>query len=328
MVSKRILSRSLYGVVVVAVAGLAFTNAAASGGESSARNKLVIMAPASPGGGWDGFAREAQQALKSIGAVNNVQVTNIPGAGGTIGLSQFVQMTGRHDMLMATGGVMIGAIELANSEATMKDVELIARMSDDYAVLVVPAKSEIKTLDEFIAAWKKDPGKTSIAGGSLGSIDHLLTGAVAQEVGIDPSKANYIAYSGGGEALTSMLAGTTVGGMSGYNEVADQIEAGNLRALAISSEERLPGVDVPTFKEQGVDAVMANWRGFVGAPGITEEDKQVFVDMVHEIHESEQWKDALERNNWTDSFMIDKEFEDYVDSEIEVTEQIVKGLGL
>ncbi|MFJ2350576.1 Bug family tripartite tricarboxylate transporter substrate binding protein [Glutamicibacter sp. NPDC087673] len=328
MVSKRILSRSLYGVVVVAVAGLAFTNAAASGGESSARNKLVIMAPASPGGGWDGFAREAQQALKSIGAVNNVQVTNIPGAGGTIGLSQFVQMTGRHDMLMATGGVMIGAIELADSEATMKDVELIARMSDDYAVLVVPAKSEIKTLDEFIAAWKKDPGKTSIAGGSLGSIDHLLTGAVAQEVGIDPSKANYIAYSGGGEALTSMLAGTTVGGMSGYNEVADQIEAGNLRALAISSEERLPGVDVPTFKEQGVDAVMANWRGFVGAPGITEEDKQVFVDMVHEIHESEQWKDALERNNWTDSFMIGKEFEDYVDSEIEVTEQIVKGLGL
>ncbi|GEC11557.1 C4-dicarboxylate ABC transporter substrate-binding protein [Glutamicibacter nicotianae] len=328
MVNKRILSRSLYGVAVVAVAGLAFTNAAASGGESSARNKLVIMAPASPGGGWDGFSREAQQALKSIGAVNNVQVTNIPGAGGTIGLSQFVQMTGRHDMLMATGGVMVGAIELADSEATMKDVELIARMSDDYAALVVPAKSKIKTLDEFVEAWKKDPGGTSIAGGSLGSIDHLLTGKVAQEVGIDPAKANYIAYSGGGEALTSMLAGTTAGGMSGYNEVADQIEAGNLRALAISSEERLPSVDIPTFKEQGVDAVMANWRGFSAAPGITEEDKQVFVEMVHEIHESEQWKDALERNNWTDSFMIGKEFEEYVDSEIEVTAQIIKGLGL
>ena len=328
MVNKRILSRSLYGVAVVAVAGLAFTNAAASGGESSARNKLVIMAPASPGGGWDGFSREAQQALKSIGAVNNVQVTNIPGAGGTIGLSQFVQMTGRHDMLMATGGVMVGAIELADSEATMKDVELIARMSDDYAALVVPAKSKIKTLDEFVEAWKKDPGGTSIAGGSLGSIDHLLTGKVAQEVGIDPAKANYIAYSGGGEALTSMLAGTTAGGMSGYNEVADQIEAGNLRALAISSEERLPGVDIPTFKERGVDAVMANWRGFAAAPGITEEDKQVFVEMVHEIHESEQWKDALERNNWTDSFMIGKEFEEYVDSEIEVTAQIIKGLGL
>lgn len=328
MVNKRILSRSLYGVAVVAVAGLAFTNAAASGGGSSARNKLVIMAPASPGGGWDGFSREAQQALKSVGSVNNVQVTNIPGAGGTIGLSQFVQMEGRHDMLMATGGVMVGAIELANSKATMDDVELIARMSDDYAVLVVPAKSDIETLDDFVEVWKKDPGGTSISGGSLGSIDHLLTGKVAQEVGIDPADANYIAYSGGGEALTSMLSGTTVGGMSGYNEVADQIEAGNLRALAISSEERLDGVDIPTFKEQGVNAVMANWRGFAAAPGITDEEKQVFVDMVHEIHESEHWEDALERNNWTDSFMIGKEFEDYIDSEIEVTSQIIKGLGL
>lgn len=328
MVNKRILSKSLYGVVVVAVAGLAFTNAAASGGESSARNKLVIMAPAAPGGGWDGFAREAQQVLKAEGSVNNVQVTNIPGAGGTIGLSQFVQMQGRHDMLMATGGVMVGAIDLADSKTTMKDIELVARMSDDYAVLVVPSKSKIKTLDEFVEAWKKDPGGTSISGGSLGSIDHLLTGKVAQEVGIDPAQTNYIAYSGGGEALTSMLAGTTVGGISGYNEVADQIEVGTLRALAISSEERLPGVDIPTFKELGVDAVMANWRGFAAAPGITEEEKQEFVDMVTEVHDSELWKDALERNNWTDSFMIGKEFEDYVDSEIEVTGQIIKGLGL
>jgi len=328
MVNKRILSKSLYGVAVVAVAGLAFTNAAASGGESSARNKLVIMAPAAPGGGWDGFAREAQQVLKAEGSVNNVQVTNIPGAGGTIGLSQFVQMEGRHDMLMATGGVMVGAIDLADSKTTMKDIELIARMSDDYAVLVVPSKSKIKTLDDFVEAWKKDPGGTSISGGSLGSIDHLLTGKVAQEVGIDPADTNYIAYSGGGEALTSMLAGTTVGGISGYNEVADQIEVGTLRALAISSEERLPGVDIPTFSELGVDAIMANWRGFAAAPGITEEEKQVFVDMVNEVHESEHWKDALERNNWTDSFMVGKEFEDYVDSEINVTAQIIKGLGL
>lgn len=328
MVNKRIMSRAAYGVVVVAIAGLAFTNAAASGGETSARNKLVLMAPAAPGGGWDGFAREAQQAMKSIGAVNNVQVTNIPGAGGTIGLSQFVQMTGRHDMLMATGGVMVGAVELADSETTLKDVELIARLADDYAVLVVPAKSEIKTLDEFIERWKENPGATSIAGGSLGSIDHLLTGLVAQKVGIDPAATNYIAYSGGGEALTSMLAGTTVGGMSGYNEVADQIEVGTLRALAISSEEPLPGVDVPTFIEQGVDATMANWRGFAAAPGITDADREEFENIVTEFHDSEQWQSALTRNNWTDNFMIGDEFSDFVDNEVTVTAQIIKGLGL
>lgn len=328
MVDKRIMSKAVYGVVVVAIAGLAFTNAAASGGESSARNKLVLMAPAAPGGGWDGFAREAQQAMKSIGTVNNVQVTNIPGAGGTIGLSQFVQMTGRHDMMMVTGGVMVGAVELANSETTLDDVELIARLADDYAALVVPADSDIQTLDDFVEVWSENPGGTSISGGSLGSIDHLLTGYVAQKVGIDPADTNYIAYSGGGEALTSMLSGTTVGGMSGYNEVADQIEVGTLRALAISSEERLPGVDVPTFKEQGVDAVMANWRGFAGAPGITEDQKQEFVEIITEFHDSEQWRDALERNNWTDSFMIGEEFAQFVDNEVTITAQIIEGLGL
>ncbi|HJX78913.1 Bug family tripartite tricarboxylate transporter substrate binding protein [Glutamicibacter sp.] len=326
--SKRITGKIAYGAVVAVIAGLAFTNAAASGGESSARSKLVLMAPAAPGGGWDGFSREAQQAIKSIGGVNNVQVTNVPGAGGTIGLSQFAQMTGRHDMLMTTGGVMIGATELAKSETSLKDVVPIARLADDYAVLVVPSKSDIKTLDDFVELWKKDPGGTSISGGSLGSIDHLLTGLVAQKVGIDPAETNYIAYSGGGEALTSMLAGTTVGGMSGYNEVADQIEVGTLRALAISSPERLEGVDVPTFKEQGVDAEMANWRGFAGAPGITEEQEQEFVEIITEFRESEHWQSALERNSWTDNFMIGDEFDKFIDNETAVTAEIVKGLGL
>lgn len=328
MMSKSIIKKTLYGAVVAVVAGLALVNAAASGGEATARSKLVLMAPAAPGGGWDGFARESQQALKSGGVVNNAQVVNVPGAGGTIGLSQFVQMEGRHDMLMVTGGVMIGAIELADSDTSLNDVVPIARLADDFAVLVVPVKSEFQTLDDFTARWKENPGGTSISGGSLGSIDHLLTGLVAQKIGIDPIKTNYIAYSGGGEALTSMLSGTTVGGMSGYNEVADQIEAGTLRALAISSEERLPGVDIPTFKEQGVDAAMANWRGFAGAPGITEEQKQEFVDIITEFRQTEHWQGALERNSWTDSFMTGEEFDDFIDSEVAVTKDIVEGLGL
>jgi len=326
--SKSTIKKALFGGVVAIVTGLALVNAAASGGEATARSKLVLMAPAAPGGGWDGFARESQQAMKSGGVVNNAQVVNVPGAGGTIGLSQFVQMQGRHDMLMVTGGVMVGAIELADSETTLDNVVPIARLADDYAVLVVPAKSKFKTLDDLVKQWKSDPGGTSISGGSLGSIDHLLTGLVAQKIGIDPQKTNYIAYSGGGEALTSMLSGTTVAGMSGYNEVADQIEAGNLRALAISSEDRLPGIKVPTFKEQGVDAVMANWRGLAAAPGITDAEKREFVDIVTEYRQTEHWHNALKRNSWTDSFMTGDEFEDFIDSEVDTTREIVEGLGL
>ena len=324
--STQAFRKAIASVAAVAVVGLAMVDAASGGGEATARSKLVLMAPAAPGGGWDGFARESQQAIKSSGISNNVQVVNVPGAGGTIGLGQFAQMEGRSDMLMVTGGVMVGAVELADSGVDLTDVQPIARLADDYAALVVPAKSEFKTLDDFIAAWKQDPGGTSIAGGSLGSIDHLLTGLLAKEVGIDPARTNYIAYSGGGEALTSIMSGTTSAGMSGYNEVADQVEAGTLRALAVSSEERLPGVDVPTFAEQGVDAVMANWRGLAAAPGVEGEELAELEEIVAEYRETEQWQDALERNNWTDSYLVGEEFDAFLTEEISRTKDIVEGL--
>ena len=273
----------LFGLLVAAVTVLAFVNAASSGGTATARSKLTLVAPAAPGGGWDGFAREAQQALRGQGTVNNPQVVNVPGAGGTIGLSQFVQNPGREDALMVTGGVMVGAVELSDNPESLADVVPIARMADYYAALVVPADSPIQTLDDFIAAWRRDPGGTSVSGGSLGSIDHLLSGLLAKQTGIDPREVNYIPYSGGGEALSALLSHVTTAGVSGYNEVSDQIEAGTLRALAISAPERIDGTDLPTFREQGVDVAMSNWLGVVAAPGVTDEAKRELVDIVTEM---------------------------------------------
>ena len=318
----------VFAFVVAVITVLAFVNAAASGGTATARSKLTLIAPAAPGGGWDGFARESQQALRSNGIVNNPQVVNVPGAGGTIGLSQFVQSPGREDALLVTGGVMVGAIELADNPESMADVVPIARLADDFDVLVVPADSEFQTLDDFLRAWTANPGGNSIGGGSLGSIDHLLSGLLAQKVGIDPKAVNYVAYSGGGEALTSLLSHTTVAGMSGYNEVADQIEAGTLRALAISSEGRLDGVDVPTFMEQGVDVAMSNWRGVVAAPGVSEEAKAAFIAIITEMRESDEWQDTLERNSWTDSFATGEEFESFIQEQVSTASTIVKELGL
>jgi putative tricarboxylic transport membrane protein len=325
---RKPLPRIIYGVIVAVVVSLAFVNAASAGGASTARQKLTLMAPAAPGGGWDGFARESQQALRANGIVNNAQVINVPGAGGTIGLSQFVQMPGREDMLLVTGAVMIGAIELAENPESMQDVTPIARLSDDYAALVVPADSPYQTLDQFIEGWRQDPGGHAIAGGSLGSIDHLMTGLLAKTVGIDPKQANYVAYSGGGEALTSMLSHTTAAGVSGYNEVKDQVEAGNLRALAISSAEPLEGVDVKTFKEQGVDVAMSNWRGVVAAPGISDEAKAEFEEIVQEMHDSPEWRDTLERNNWADSYLTGPELDEFIDEEVIRVKAIVEDLGL
>lgn len=230
---------------------------------------------------------------------------------------------------MTTGGVMIGAIELNGKKETLDEVTPLARLSDDYAALVVPADSEFSTLDDVVQAWKADPRGMSVSGGSLGSIDHLLTGAIAGEIGINPKDANYIAYSGGGEALNSLLSHTTDIGLSGYNEIADQVEAGSLRALAISSGERIgTAPDLPTFREQGVDVEMSNWRGFVAPPGISAEAEDELLAIIEELHASEEWREVVARNSWTDAFMTGEELKVFLEEETERTREIIEQLGL
>jgi putative tricarboxylic transport membrane protein len=327
-VKKNKILTSAFVLLTASVLLAASANASASGGTATARSKLTIIAPAAPGGGWDGFARESQQALRVNAVVNTAQVINVPGAGGTIGLTQLTQMTGREDILMVTGTVMIGAIELAGTGATLDDTTLIARLADDYNVLVVPADSPYNTIDELVEGWAADPGGHAIAGGSLGSIDHLLSGLLGREIGIDPQDVNYIAYSGGGEVLTSLLSNTAAAGISGFTDFRDQIEAGTVRALGISAAEPIDSVDIPTFIESGLNVEMSNWRGYVAPAGISEEARDDLVDIVTEMHLTAEWDDALTRNRWTNSFQTGADFEAFVASESVRIANIIEELGL
>ncbi|WP_231916043.1 Bug family tripartite tricarboxylate transporter substrate binding protein [Microbacterium karelineae] len=322
------ITTTIISIAAVIVFLVAAVHSSQTGGEGGPRSKITLVAPADPGGGWDAFARESQQALRGNGITGNAQVVNIPGAAGTIGLSQVAGMQGREDLLLVTGGVMVGGIIVGDSAVTLDDVTPIARVADDYNVLVVPGDSEFETLDDFLEAFTEDPGGTAIAGGSLGGIDHVLSGLMAQASGIEPSDANYLAYAGGGEVVTSLLSHTTTAGLSGFNEFRDQIESGNLRALAISSEERIDGLDIPTFREAGLDIAMANWRGYVAPPGISDEVHDELVAMLDEMRATPEWQDTLARNGWTDSFMSGTELDDFLRDEIATTTEIVKELGL
>lgn len=314
--------------VVALVTGTAVYSAAHTGTGDSARSRLGIIAPAAPGGGWDLVARESQQALKSEGIVNNVQVVNIPGAAGTIGLGQLADMSGQAATLMVTGTVMVGGIIANDSATTLADVTPIARLAEDFEVIVVPGSSPYQTLEEFLAAWKADPGGTAVGGGSKGGTDHLLAGLVASAAGIDPLKINYLAFSGGGEALNALLANTVAASISGYNEFADQIEAGNVRALAIGTRERVDGIDIPSLGEQGVDVELTNWRGFVAPPGLTGEQAATLVEIVTEMVEGPAWQDTLERNRWENTFLAGEEFKAFLDTETTRIQKIAQQLGI
>lgn len=326
-------ARWVLGVLIVAVlvvaAGIS-ANRAGSGAD--ARAKLVLIAPAAAGGGWDLVAREAQQALRVNTIVNNVQVVNVPGAGGTIGLSQLARMEGETTTMMVTGTVMLGGITRNNSEFTLTDMTPIARLAEDFEVIVVAGHSDIQTFEELLEVWRSDPARTPIGGGSAGGIDHMIAALVAREAGIDPAQIQYAAYAGGGELTVNLLstaAGTPEIGISGYNDFRDLLEDGRLRAVAVVAPERLEGLDAPTMEELGYPAVdMVNWRGLVAPAGIDDAARDELIAITGEFVQTADWQDAVERNRWEESFLTGEEFTDFLTEEQARIDVILEELGL
>ncbi len=289
----------------------------------------TIMAPAAPGGGWDQTARTMQAVLQEAGISENVQVQNVPGAGGTIGLAQFVnQSNGNPEALIVGGYVMVGAILTNASPVDLTMVTPIARLTGESVAIAVPAASDIQTMDDLVAKLKADPGAVSWGGGSAGGADHITAALIAKAVGVDPTKVNYIAFSGGGEALAAILGGQVTVGVSGLGEFASQIDAGALRLLAVSTAERVPGVDAPTLTEAGVDVALQNWRMVAAAPGITDEQKAAISADIEKMATSEQWQKALADRGWVDTYLAGDDFTQQLAADIEATQAILTDVGL
>ena len=307
--------------------------------EEFAEQPLEIMAPAAPGGGWDTTAREIQRVLQEEGIAPNVEVYNVEGAGGTVGIAQFANdERGNDHQLMMMGLVMVGAIATNASEVTLDDVSPIARLTTEFEVIVVPADSEFQTLDDLLAAFQADPTAVSWGGGSAGGTDHILVGLIAQAQGIDPTQINYVPFSGGGEALAAILGGQVTAGVSGVGEWLAQIESGELRALAVSgaaaseatpvAEGSVEGAIAPTLQEQGVDVELANWRGLVAPPEISPEGRDCLVALVDQMRASAGWQATLESYGWQDYPLSGDEFAAFLVEERDRVTAILTELGL
>lgn len=289
----------------------------------------TIIAPASPGGGWDQTARTMQEALTAEGISKSVQVQNVPGAGGTIGLAQFVASSaGKADQLLVGGYVMVGAILTNNSPVSLADVTPIARLTGEYEAIVVPAASDILTIDQLVEKIKADPGAVSWAGGSAGGTDHIAVGLITRAAGVDPTKMNYIAYSGGGEALAAILGNQVTAGISSLGEFLPQAQAGTLRILAVSSAEPIEGVDAPTLKEAGLDVVLQNWRMVSAAPGISADQKAAITADIKKMAQSASWQNQLETKGWEDTYLDGDALTQQLADDIAQTSAILKEIGL
>jgi putative tricarboxylic transport membrane protein len=291
-------------------------------------NQLRIVAPAAPGGGWDQTARAMQQALERAAIVGTPVVENIPGAAGTIGLARFIGAErGNGDALLVSGLIMLGGIVTNDSPVTLADAVPIARLTGEYEALAVPASSPFATLEDLLAAFRERPESISWGGGSVGGSDQILAGLIAAAIGVEPRRVNYIGFSGGGEALAAVLGGQVSVGINGLAEFAAQIDAGTLRVLAVSSAERLPGVDAPTLRERGVDVAFENWRSVVAPPGLTADEVARLTAVVDAMVRSAEWRELLARFRWLDRYLAGDEFAAFAADEERRVRAILRELG-
>lgn len=317
------IAMSLTLLVALVLAGAA----AAPAAEPLASLKVLI--PANPGGGWDQTGRAIERTLRAEKLVTGaVQLTNKGGAGGTIGLAEFAKSKGDGRSLMVMGLVMVGAILTNKSAVTLDAVTPIARLTSEYLVIAVPASSKIQSLKDFTDALRKDPGATSIVGGSRGGSDHILAALVADAVGVPAAKVNYIAYAGGGEAVASLLGAQAVAGISGYGEFQAHIESGKLRAIGLSAPARIAGINVATLKEQGINVEFGNWRGIVAPEGINPADRKALLDTVDAMAKSAAWKAELKKQNWEDAYLSGDAYAAFIKTSTDQTAKILKDVGL
>jgi putative tricarboxylic transport membrane protein len=288
-----------------------------------------VLVPNAPGGGYDITARIAAKAMEDTGLLRNAEVFNLPGAGGTVGLGRTVAEQGNGKLVMSMGLGVVGSVYTNKAPSSLLDTTPIAKLIEEPDIVVVGKDSPYRSLGDLVTAWKADPGGVPVGGGSSpGGPDHLAPMLMAKAIGLPPKQVNYIPFDGGGELLASVLGGKVAFGVSGIGEYRDQIEAGTLRVLAVTSAARLPGVDAPTLSEAGVDVKFSNWRGIVAPPGISDGDRGRLVELFTNLHGTPQWREALARNGWTDAFAPGGQFGTFLEEENTRVATVLKDLGL
>ncbi|MEU9560060.1 Bug family tripartite tricarboxylate transporter substrate binding protein [Streptomyces fumanus] len=318
---------ALLGAAVLVLVGPPLLDT--GGGTGTQIPGLRLMVPNTPGGGYDITARTAAKDAEDAGLTHTIEVFNLPGAGGTVGLSRLVGEHGNGRLAMSMGLGVVGAVRSNHAPRTLADTTPIARLTEEQDVVVVAEDSPYRTIGDLVGAWRKDPGGLPVGGGSSpGGPDHLAPMLMARAAGIPPKRVNYVPFDGGGELLASILGNKVAFGVSGVGEYLDQIRAGELRLLAVTGPQRVAGLDAPTLKESGYDVEFTNWRGIVAPPGLSGAERDKLIRLVEELHDSPEWRRSLERNGWDDAFLTGERFGAFLDAQDQRVVSVLKELGL
>lgn len=292
------------------------------------------IAPANPGGGWDFTCRQVGKLLYELGEVDQpVQITNMAGAGGGLAFAHTVAE--RNDdaelIVAASSATTTRLAQKAYGDATADQVRWVGAIGADPGVIVVAADSPMQNLDDMVAAIKAEPGSVAFAGGSAaGGFDHMKPLMVLQAGGFDQiTKVKYIGVDGGADAITQTVGGFTQAMTGDMSEIVGFLESGEVRALAVLTEERVPGFeDIPTAMEQGYDVVAVNWRGFYVPKDISDDEFAMWADKIRTVAESDEWAEVRQANGLAPFTKVGPDFQNWVDDVIADTEELSREIGV
>lgn len=318
------------GLAVVTAFVLALSASSPAVAADKLIDKIHFLIPGGAGGGWDGTARGTGEALTKSGIVGSASYENMSGGGGGKAIGFLIEnAASNHGTLMVNSTPIIIRSLTKRFPHNFRDLTMIAGTIGDYQAIITGKNSPYKNFSDVVAAYKKNPRKVSVGGGSVpGSLDHLSIAMAFQAAGADPTKVKYIAYDAGGKLNAAILSGEVAAGSTGFSEAVGLAKAGEMRILAVTAPERVAAFkDAPTLKEQGYDVTFVNWRGFFAAPGLPEDKANLYRKALAAMYATPEWKAVRDRNGWVDIHNSGKDFLAFLENQEKVIKTLMQQLG-
>ena len=297
---------------------------------SSALDELHFLIPGGTGGGWDSTARGTGEALSKAGLVDSISYENMSGGGGGKAIAHLIETAAQQDNTLMVNSTPIVIRSLSKVfPQSFRDLTPVAATIGDFGAFVVRADSPYISFKQVAKAFVENPRSVKVAGGSArGSMDHLVAAMAFKATGGDHRRVKYVAYDGGGKAMASLLSGETDILSTGLSEALSLAEAGEVRVLAMTGDQRSDGApEVPTLKEIGYDISFVNWRGFFGAPDLSGEKKAEFVSILEKMYDTEEWEQVRARYGWSEIFKPDETFISFLGEQEKQVGTLMRELG-
>ncbi len=311
----------------VGVAGMMMGSGVSKAAEIDSIHFLI---PGGAGGGWDGTARGTGEALTKSGIVGKATYENMSGGGGGKAIGYLIENAASNEgTLMVNSTPIVIRSLVGRFPYNFRDLTMIAGTIGDYAALIVAKDSPLKDFKDLVAKYKADPKSVSVGGGSVpGGMDHLVAAMAFEAAGADPTKVKYIPYDAGGKLNAAILSGEVDVGSTGFSEAVALVKAGEMRIIAITSDERVDALpEAQTLKEQGFDVSFVNWRGFFAAPGLPADKADAYRAAIAKMYDTPEWEAVRARNGWVNIYNPGAEFEAFLVNQEKVIKDLMIKLG-